>query len=362
MLSGADAAVGTDSQRAVEIAIADSGDGILGHPIEFAPEDSLCSAEGGQTAATKLASNPNVVVVVGPSCSSEAVAGAPILWRAGIPSIGTSTSAASLTASDREPGYQGFLRTIFNDIDQSQFDAGYVFNGADAKTVVTIHDGSAYASELVKRFKANYEKLGGKVVGEEAVQPNDVDMRPLLARIATTKPDLIYIPIFASAAGQLIRQAKETVGLEKTPLLGGSALLTPDVISAAGDSVVGFRIAYPDISPETMGTGYPRFVSEYTEKFGEAPISGYHANAYDAAMMAIEAIKKVAVDDGSGVLTIDRKALRDALFKTKMEGLTGQIDCDEHGQCAKFKGAVFEYVNADPATYKIGANPKKVFP
>ena len=31
-----------------------------------------------------------------------------------------------------------------------------------------------------------------------------------------------------------------------------------------------------------MGKGYPKFVDEYKKEFGEAPISGYHANAYDA--------------------------------------------------------------------------------
>jgi hypothetical protein len=81
---------------------------VAGHPIRMFAEDTACNAEGGQTAATKLAANQNIVLVFGPACSSAATPGAPILWKAGIPSIGTSPSAPTLTAPDRNEGYHGF--------------------------------------------------------------------------------------------------------------------------------------------------------------------------------------------------------------------------------------------------------------
>ncbi|MGH7077829.1 MAG: ABC transporter substrate-binding protein, partial [Acetobacteraceae bacterium] len=88
VLSGPDTALGLDEKRAVEVAIDDIGGKLLGHPIEFQAEDAQCSAEGGQTAATKLASIPNMVIVIGPACSSAATPAAPILWQAGIVDIG----------------------------------------------------------------------------------------------------------------------------------------------------------------------------------------------------------------------------------------------------------------------------------
>ena len=95
-----------------------------------------------------------------------------------------------------------------------------------------------------------------------------------------------------------------------------------------------------------MGKGYPSFVEEYKKVYGEAPISGYHANAYDAAEMAIKAIPKVAKTDKEGNLYIGRKALRDAVFAEKFEGMSGPIACDAYGQCAKFKPAVYEFISA----------------
>jgi branched-chain amino acid transport system substrate-binding protein len=72
-LSGPDSALGIDQKRGVELAISDRGRALLGHPLKLIVEDSGCTAEGGQTAAVKLAARPELVAVVGPSCSSEAI-------------------------------------------------------------------------------------------------------------------------------------------------------------------------------------------------------------------------------------------------------------------------------------------------
>jgi branched-chain amino acid transport system substrate-binding protein len=362
VMTGADSALGVDEQRGVEIAIKDQGGTLLGHPIKLNTEDDLCNAEGGQTAAIKLAANPNTAIVLGPACSSAATPGAPILWKAGITDIATATTAPKLTAPDRKPEYDGYMRTVYSDIDQGASDAKYVHDILRAQKIVTIHDGSAYAQQLATVMGDNFKKLGGTVLSQEAVAPTDVDMHPILTRIATEKPDVIYAPVFVAAGAQLLRQAKEIPGLEKVPLIGSSGQMAPDLIEAARDAVVGYRITYPDVSPEAMGTNYPKFVDAYKREYGEAPISGYHANAYDAAELAFKAIEKVAQTDANGAIYIGRKALRDAVLTIKFEGVSGPIACDQHGQCAQFKPAVYEFTNGDPKTFKIGENPKKVWP
>ena len=362
VLSGADTALGEDEKRGVEIAFKDLGGKVLGHPLKLDAEDDQCSAEGGQTAATKLAANPQTVIVLGPACSSAATPGAPILWQQGIVDICTACTAPALTAPDRKPEYDGFARTVFSDSEQGKADATYIYNVAKARTVVTIHDGSPYAQQLQQVMGDNFKKLGGKVLSVEAIAPTDVDMHPVLTRIASEKPDLIYFPVFTAAAAQILRQAKETPGLEHTKLMGGGSLLSADFIEAAGPSVVGFIIGYPDLSPEAMGKGYPKFVAEYKKDYGEAPISGYHANAYDGAMLAIKAIEKVAKTDSAGNLYIGKKALRDAVFAIKFEGISGPIACDKYGECSQFKPSVLQFTSSDPKTFGVGTNPKKIWP
>ena len=362
VMSGADAALGIDEKRGAELAIKDHGGALLGHPIKLIVEDSGCNAEGGQTAATKLASHLELVAVVGPACSSEATPGAPILWKAGIINICTACTAPSLTAPDRKPDYAGFLRTVYSDSDQGRYDAKYAYEVLKAKTVVTIHDGSPYAQQLATVMGKNFTQLGGKVLSQEAVAPTDVDMHPVLTRIATEKPDVLYFPVFVAAGAQILRQAKTTPGLDKTVLLGGSSLMAADFIEAAKDTVVGFHFTYPDVSDDALGKGYPAFVEKYKKAFGEGPVSGFHANAYDAAVMVFMAVQKVAVKDSKGDLYIGRKALRDAAFAVKFDGISGPIACDPYGECAQFKPAVYEFTSADPKTFKIGVNPKKIWP
>ena len=111
-----------------------------------------------------------------------------------------------------------------------------------------------------------------------------------------------------------------------------------------------------------MGKNYPKFVEEYKKAYNEAPISGYHANAYDGAMLAIKAIEKVAKTDKDGNLYIGKKALRDAVFATKFDGISGPIACDPYGECSQFKPSVLEFTSADPKTFGIGKNPKKIWP
>ena len=362
-LSGPDTALGLDQKRAVEIAFDDAGNEVAGHPIKLIAEDGQCNAEGGQTAATKLASNQQIAVVVGPDCSSSATPGAPILWKAGIPSVGTSTTAPSLTAPDRKPGYHGYLRTVYNDLAAGAADAEYFYNQLSCRTLATVHDGSPYAEQLVRVAENTFKGLGGSVVAAEAVTPTDVDMRPLLTSIATTKPCALYFPIFVAAAAQIARQAPEISGLEETNVVGGSALMAPGFLEAAGDAAVGFVFTNPDTSADAFGTRYPEFVEKYKAKFGEAPIQAFHANAYDGGAITLMAIEKVAKKDDEGNTYIGRKALRDALFATAgYDGIGGEITCGEHGDCAAFKFAVYEYTDGDASTFEIGTNPKKIFP
>ena len=362
-LSGPDVNLGLDQKRGAEIAMDDHGNMVAGHPIKFIAEDSQCNAEGGQTAATKLASNQNVIVVVGPDCSSAGTPGGPILWKAGIPSVATSTTAPSLTATDRPAGLHGYMRTIYNDLSAGAADAEYFWNEMGCKNIATIHDGSPYAEQLVRVAETRFKELGGTVTSSEAVAPTDVDMRPLLTRMATTKPCAVYFPIFVAAAAQIARQFSEIKGLEDSTPVGGSALMAPGFLEAAGDAAVGFVFTNPDASDDAFGKRYPELKRKYIEKYGEAPIQAFHANAYDGMAVTLAAINKVAVHDDDGNTYIGRKALRDALFATKgFDGMGGEITCNENGDCAGFKFAAYEFTNADPQSFEIGVNPKKIYP
>jgi branched-chain amino acid transport system substrate-binding protein len=359
--SGSDGSLGTDSKRGIEIAIDDMKGKLMGHDIKLIGEDSGCNAEGGQTAATKLAANAAVVVAIGSSCSSEAVPGSPILWKAGITTVSPSNTAPPLTDPKRTKDYDGYMRVVHNDLVQGREAATFVRTVLKLDSAATIHDGSPYAQGLANAFADNFKKQGGKITAQEAVAPTDTDMKPVLTRIASTKPQLLYYPIFIAAGGFVTRQSKEIEGLKGTTLMGADGLDSPDFAKAAGDAAKGMYLSSPDLT--VFGPKYDaEFLPKYEKKYGQKPISGFHAHAYDAANVVFAGIQKVAKADG-GSLYIGRKALRDALFATKgFKGITGTLTCNPYGDCAEPHIAVYQVVSASPANWKLGTDPKKVYP
>ncbi len=340
VVAGPNESLGVDSRNGIEIAIDDVGGKILGHPIKFDGEDGGCNAEGGQAAGTKLAADPTIVAVIGTSCSSEARAAVPLLSKAGFVIISPSNTAPDLTEPGNPNNYPGYLRTAHNDRVQGAVAAKYAYEVLGVKTAATIHDGSLYADKLQQVFAENFKQLGGTITLQTAVDPNQTDMSSVLADIAAGKPELIYFPIFLPAGGLIIRQAKTTPGLENVQLMGADGLFSPDVVTAAGDDVEGFRVS----SPLIRGAAYDAFVAKYEAKFGKKPISIFHAHAYDAFMMVKAAIEKVAVQDPDGTLHIPRQALRDAMYATKdFPGLTGVLSCTPTGDCANPVIGVYEY-------------------
>ncbi|MCU0596478.1 MAG: branched-chain amino acid ABC transporter substrate-binding protein [Desulfobacterota bacterium] len=340
VVAGPDASLGTDTKRGVEIAVDDIGGKLLGHPIKITTQDTGCNAEGGQAAATKLASDPTIVAAVGSNCSSEARPGAPILWKAGIATVSPSNTAPYLTDPKRGAEYNGYLRTAHNDKVQGAVAAEFAIKKLGIKKAATIHDGSVYAEQLQAVFAETFKKLGGTITAQEAVAPTDTDMRPVLTKIATGKPEFLYYPIFIAAGGHITRQVKEVAGLEKIYLMGADGIFSPDFYKAAGDTAIGMFHSSPDFS--AFAAGYKDFKAKHLKKYGQEPLAPFHAHGYDAAMLIFAAIKKVGKVGPDGTLCIGRKALRDALYATKNhKGLTGNLTCTEFGDCADPRIAVY---------------------
>ena len=357
VVSGPNTSLGMDTVRGIELAMEDYGNKVKGHPIKLTGQDTGCGPEGGQAAATKIASDPTVVGAIGSNCSSAAQAGVPILWEAGIPTISPSNTAPVLTDPGRSSGFNGYLRTCHNDKIQGAVAALFAYKKLKVRKAATIHDGSVYAEQLAQVFGAEFKKLGGTLTAAEAVNVGDTDMRPVLTSIATGKPDLIYFPIFIAEGGHITRQAKEVSGLEKTQLMGADGIFSPDFYKAAGDAAIGMYHTSPDFS--AFAGGYKKFLKAHQKKYGMKPEAPFHAYSYDATLMILKAVDKVAVVGSDGSLTIDRMKLRDALYATKNhKGLTGNLTCDQYGDCADPAIAVYKQTKKNIRALE---NPSKPF-
>ena len=343
-ISGGTAFLGEDSRGGIEIAIDDRGGSLLGHRLELVGEDSGCSAEGGQTAAQALATDTKIVGIIGSSCSSEAVAGLPIISNAGLLMISPSNTAPRLT-DPNEAWLPGYYRTAHNDLFQGRVAAEFAYNELGARTVATIHDGSPYADQLQIVFANTIEELGGTVTAREAINVGDTDMTAILTKIAAGSPDVLYFPIFTPEGPFIVAQAANIPGLENTVLMGADGLLAENFAPDSGPNAVGMYLS----GPYVQGAAYEAFLAKWRTKYGGSPPSGFHAFAYDGTNMLLDAIASVAKQGDDGSLSIGRQALRDALSATaNFNGLTGSLTCGQHGDCATGQAlGIFEITEAE---------------
>jgi branched-chain amino acid transport system substrate-binding protein len=344
-VSGATAPLGEDSRGAIEIAVDDRGGELLGHPISLTGEDTLCSAEGGQAAGTKLAADPTIVAIVGTNCSSEARASMPLISQAGMVMMSPSNTNPDLTNPDHPDHWPGYFRTAHNDIFQGRVAAEFAYNELGLTKAATIHDGSPYAESLQQVFADVFTELGGTITNQEAVNVGDTDMTGVLTSIAAGAPEILYFPIFEPEGGFIADQAKGTPGLEDVILMGADGLLADTFPENAGSAAVGMYLSGPYVA----GAPYDEFLAKWGTKFGGVPPSGFHAMAYDAMNMFFQAVEAVAVVDADGTVHIGRQALRDYLYSlTGFPGLTGELACDVNGDCATGEAlGVFQLTEAE---------------
>jgi branched-chain amino acid transport system substrate-binding protein len=345
VISGADASLGTDSFRGVELAVDDLPDKkLLGHTINLTQEDGLCTPAGGGTAATKLAADKSIVALVGSICSDETVGGIATLTAAGMTTISPSNTRPALTDPTRDATYAGYLRTAHSDAFQGKAVAEFIKNKLGKTTMATIHDGSAYGQALQQVAADNFTQLGGTVVSQQAVQKDQTNMQDVLNTIATSNaggpPDILYYPIFTAAGGYITAQVRDVPGMENVVLIGSDGLFSKDFVAAAGPNAEGMYLSSPDFTK--FPAGYTSFVQKYETKYGQKPIQIFHAHAYDAANIIFKAIEKVAVKSGDTIF-VGRKALRDAIYATKdFAGLTGTLSCGQYGDCGAPVIAVYQ--------------------
>ena len=279
--------------------------------------------------------------------------------------VSPSASGPDLTAADRPAEFGCFLRTAPNDKAEGTVAAEYAREVLGVMRAATAGDGSTYAAMIAQAFVDRFRQLGGEITAQEVVAPDGSGAGPALARIAASGPELIFYPVFVEAGGQLTRLARSTPGLEEVELMGAGGMFSPEVLELAGEAAVGLTWSTLDLS--AAGPGYEQLRPQYEKRYGELPLTPFHAYAYDAAHLIWRAIEKVAVRGENGALQIGRQALLEALYSARnQEGLTGRLSCRPNGDCADARVSMYRCTASDPASWNPGEgpenNPRRIWP
>jgi branched-chain amino acid transport system substrate-binding protein len=338
-LSGDMAPQGQELLQCVELALAERGNELLGHPVELERADSQCSGEGGTTAALKIAADRQIVGIVGPTCSGAAATAMEVVSKAGLAMISSSASSPSLTSVGGERGANwqpGFYRTAQNDSFSGRAAAIFAFEVLGVRRAASIDDGGSYTRGLTDTFKKAFAELGGQVVLAAAVNKGDTDMRPVLTAVAMSGAELLFFVVYRPEGDHIVLQAREIEGLENVTLMTAEGLYFESFLQAVGDAGAGLYFNAP-ATPE--GPAYDAFLAQYRARYSESPLTTpYLAHTYDAANLLLDTIDAVAVQDKDGTLHLGRQALRDALYATAgYQGLTGSLTCDPYGDCGAIR-------------------------
>ena len=207
-----------------------------------------------------------------------------------------------------------------------------MFNHLGLTKAATIHDNTSYAQALAGVFAAEFTALGGEVTIETAVGSEDENMVPVLTNVAETEPEIIYYPVFVAPFGFITAQVRDVPGLENAVLMTADGSFSADAIEAGGPNALDAYLSSPDT--RQFPEGYANFLTAHDEAYGEAPLAPFHAHAYDATNMMLNAIEAVAVENDDGSLSIPLGALREEIFATAdYQGITGTLTCGEFGDC-----------------------------
>lgn len=328
---------------AIEEANADPEVQELGITFEGLFVDDAADPKTGVNAAAQMTSDSKVIGIVGHLNSGVSIPTSEKYREAGLVQISPASTNPQLTLQ----GFENVFRVCATDDVQGSFAADFVVDNLSAKTVAVISDSTPYGDGLADEFVKQFESRGGKVASRDKIQVKDQDFKALVTKIQGLDVDMIYVGGMYTEAALISKQAKEA-GL-KVPVMGGDGLYTQQFVDIAGaanaEGDFATSIGLPlDAQPKGQD-----FKAAFEAKFAGQAIEAYDTYAYDAAMVIIEAAKKVAAEMGADALATPagKSAIIEAVAATDYDGVTGKVAFDEKGDTTN--KAVTTYVVKDGA-------------
>jgi branched-chain amino acid transport system substrate-binding protein len=337
-ITGDQASLGLDQLHALQIAIdkANSqGEIIPGYRLEIVSLDDQHNPAQAVAMAKRLASDPDVIAVIGHVNSSCTLPAAPIYQNGRLTQISPSSTNPEIS----KKGYDTFFRTCATDDIQGPQAADFAVKKLNARKVFIIDDKTTYGKAIADQFDKTIVSLGVAVLGHEGIMQADKDFTPLLTKIKALSPDLIFFGGMYPEGALLVRQAK-SLGLQAR-WLAPDGLYVTTFIDLAQEDAEGVYCTFfgADLSKLDRAKEY---METYKTRFGQ--MGPYSAYVYDAANIVIEAIRKAGKKDRQAVLAQVRQT-------KDFPGIIGVTNFDEKGDTTlrfigvfKVNNRAFEYV------------------
>jgi branched-chain amino acid transport system substrate-binding protein len=266
-------------------------------------EDNRSDKQEALTLINRMATRDNVVMVVGPVSSGEAMAAAPVAMDLKIPLFTTATTPEVLKVGN-------YIFKSTETAEQTMNPLGeFIATRVKPKScfVVFIRDNDGYIRQSAI-FRDAVKAGGVAIAAEESILAADSDFTALSTKIASSKADCLFLSTPPEQGANIVVQARQAGMPASTVLVGNSGMGSERYVKAGGKAVEGTYLP-AEFVPSGVNDMSKKFIADYTKKYGTAPDS-WAAVGYSMMLIAANAIKQAGPNP-------TRDGVRDAMAKTK---------------------------------------------
>jgi branched-chain amino acid transport system substrate-binding protein len=319
-LTGAEAKFGEMEKQAYEMAVDEinAKGGVKGTKLVLDIQDSGGKPETATAIVEKFITIDKYPIVVGEYTSQCSYAVAGIAEKYKVPYLVVTGAADKIT----QQGWKNVYRlnppsSLYN---QGLF--GLWGSVGKPKSIALLYENTDFGTSTSKAMKEYCEANGIQIVLNEGYQAGAVDFKPILQKVKSLRPDVVYMVSYLMDASLLMRQSKE-LDINPQAFIGGAAGFTlPEFLQNAAEASE-YALSGTLWTPQVKYPGAKAFFDNFKAKYSKDP--DYHgAEAYAATYVLADVLKRAKAwtpDD-----------LRAALADTNMMTAFGPVKFVSWGQ------------------------------
>lgn len=298
------------------------------YPVELVIEDNEAKAESAVKANTKMITYDEVLAIVGPQSSKQAVPAGDVANNYKTPMI-SPWSTNPDTTKDRPFVFRG----CFLDPFQGPVLANFIKDEFKFTKAAVLYDvASDYPKGLAEFFKQAWEEVNGpgSVVAFESFTTKDADFSSQLSKIIKSGAQVLFTPQYYNEVALIVQQAHE-LGWDK-PIVGSDSWGSAETVKLCGKDCYGLFFSTHYAAAGATGAT-KAFIDRYNKEHGYVPddVGALTWDSFRIIQKAIESCGKI-----TGDIEKDRQCVRDALAQIKeFDGITGKMTFTEEGDPQK---------------------------
>lgn len=317
-LTGRQAELGVQERNGVQLAVEkiNADGGIKGRKISLIVYDDIGKPEEAKSGDIELIKK-KAIAIIGHSTASQTLAGLKVTNPNHVVMIGPTVSTPELSGLD---DYFFRVYPSFKNSSKNFAQYAYKFDGVTHMSIIYDNDNSTYSKTYSKVFAREFKALGGHVTDEVSFSSvKHPDFFTLLKKLQKSKADGLLI-VASDIDTAFIAQRARLMEWQ-IPMFTSAWAQTETLINNGGKAVEGMKIeqAY---TLANKSKAFVDFQSCYKARFGKTPSFGA-AFSYETMLMLSEALKKT---NGN------KDGLKQALLQIRnFNGLMNTFSFDKFG-------------------------------